>query len=991
MKTRPKAIQSKKIRIENIHEKIPGRVRYSVSRLYRRPQLAAWVQSELMLQPGIHSSSVNPITATVLVLYDPRHLTSKRTKGLLRRVLRDGIANRGKKKGKVALRQSSSPSWYSMTPEQVERHLRTSQEIGLTRAEARVRLKTTGQNRLPGPPPASQFSLFYGQFTTFPVLLLMGASVFSVLTGGLMDAGMILAVVLLNGTIGYLTESTAEKTIRSLIREHQNRCQVMRNGKRIWISKNDLVPGDLLLLLPGTAIPADARLIRAHHLSVDESILTGESLPASKSADVIHDTAPSLGDQRCMVFRGTQVTGGSGKAIVVRTGVATEMGQVQLLTGQTSQPETPLQRQLRHLGDQMVVYSLLVSTLVLIVGLLRRHPFGQILRTSTSLAIAAIPESLPTIATTTLAQGIKTLEKEGVIVRHLEALEALGAIDTLCLDKTGTITLNQMSIVRVATYRQEYFKDSLKKMNADEDALDLCRVAVLCNEASLVRLSKETPGSSTELSLLRMASDIGLNEVEIRKNCPAFTTRYRSENRSFMSTFHRDPQGYQWIATKGRPDQVLNLCTRIQVGGRVLPLKERERQQILAQNQEMALQGLRVLGFAYRQAKIKDGVAKEERLIWLGLAGLEDPIRPRIEDWIQEIQKAQIRTVMITGDQSATAYSVGKNLRLNGNEKLSVMNSSELSYLRGVERKQKIRKVHVFSRVNPSDKLEIVRALQSLDQVVGMIGDGINDGPALKVADVGIALGKGGAEVTSKVADIILLQDQLEKVLLAIREGRRIQDDIKKAVDYILTQNFAEMFFTLFSIILGMGEPLTPMQLLWVNLVTDIFPELALAQEPAESDVLQRPPSHATTRFLNEQDLRKILFESGVLTFATLGSYFYARQKHGMSGAAKTQAFLTLISSSLLYTVTARSKRSTWLEHYTLPENVYIPWAVGAGFAAEGLATVLPMLKKALGTERVTGGDLLIGAVSSIAPLFIIEFSKVIRGVLSDGTTTRAA
>ena len=977
-----------------LHAAVPGRIRLKVPLIYRAYDRADRLRVELLNVSGVKEVTTNVLTENVLVLYDLNRINQEKLQKKIARLIRSKnmktprrLSTPGALPGSL---EEVAKTWYHTAPGELAAAFQTSLDQGLSPSQAETRLKEEGLNLLSFPPRRSGLSILSGQLNNFPVMLLVGSAVISALTVGLADAAVIFGVVVINTAIGYVTESSAEKVIGSLSTPKFNqKVTLIRGGLQQRIPVSEIVRGDLVLLTPGMMIPADARVIYSDHLSVDESILTGESHPIVKNTDPMPQPDLALGDQINMIFCGTTVVGGSGRAIIVETGSQTEIGRIQQLMGETPQPETPLQIQLRHLGNQVVFASLAFSLTIIVMGLLKGRRFIEILRVSTSLAIAAIPESLPTIATTTLARGMRTLEDQGVLVRHLDALETLGGIDVICLDKTGTLTLNQMTVTEIITSAGRFVvtsdgffqRDKKVQVNRFPVLNELIQIVTLCNEATLVERGKkpQSLGSSTEQALLRLSELAGLDPRAIRNSYRRVATRYRTENRSYMTTVHSlvskpgTPKKRKMIATKGRPDEVLALCAFYFKGGAICPLTAETRRAISLENEGMAARALRVLGVSYKELGENQPVTENE-MIWVGLVGMADPIRPELKHWIEKIHLAGIRTVMITGDQRPTAEAIGRALNLSDGEDLRVIDSSLLQ--EETFDFQNANRVHVFSRVSPADKLKIVKFLQSNGQVVAMLGDGINDGPALKIADVGIAMGAKGAEIASKAADIILLNDDLGKLVLALQEGRRIQDDIKKAVDYILVQNSAEILFTFLLVTLGLGEPLTPMQFLWMNLVTDLFPELALAQEPSEPGIMLRKPIHAENRLFGPKDIRRMTFDASALTFSTLITYLYAQRIRGRNERAQTIAFLTLVSGSLLYTVSARSEHSTLFGKEHLPPNKYIPLSVGAGFFAEGLAVGLPSLRSLLGTTSVGLTDLFLSGAGALLPQVIIELAK---------------
>lgn len=473
----------------------------------------------------------------------------------------------------------------------------------------------------------------------------------------------------------------------------------------------------------------------------------------------------------------------------------------------------------------------------------------------------------------------------------------------------------------------------------------------------------------------RFAIDTDINPSQLRKHYPLLSVRYRSEHRRLMTTYHRMPGEKILMATKGSPNEVLARCDFYMKNGELFKLAEQDRLRILTENNRLAEQALRILGVAFRESEAihKDG---EHHMVWVGLVGLTDPIRPGIHRLIEQFHRAGIRTIMITGDQSATALAVGKTLKIGGDHEPEIIDSTRLETIDLKTLSELASRAHIFSRVSPSHKLKIVQALQTSGKIVAMTGDGINDGPALKIADIGVAMGGNGSDTARKVADAILTQDNLTSLIFAVKEGRNVHEDIRKAVAYIVSQNLSEMLFTFLAILSGLGEPLTPMQLLWVNLVTDIFPELALSQDPPESDLMARQPFNPEVPLVTQTDLRKLMMQSLILTSASLGSYYYGIKKYGIGPRSKTLGFMTLNTASLLHTVSSRSDKTSIFDRTRLPENLFIPLSMGTGFIAEIAAILVPRLRTFLKTEELSVSDLCVSGIGAIIPFFIIESIK---------------
>jgi Ca2+-transporting ATPase len=829
----------------------------------------------------------------------------------------------------------SSPAWHLLAARDVVQALNSSPVSGLSPEEASMRLRANGPNVLPTRSARSGVLALLDQLQTLPVTLLLSSAVLSVATGALGDAIAIVTVVMLNAAIGFEAERQAESRIAALLTTARLIGRVWRDGQLVDVPAEGVVAGDLLLLTPGSQIVADARVVRAHGLRLDESTLTGESFPIQKTSARIGDRP--MADRTNMVYRGTVVTGGDALAVVVGTGMQTEIGMLQRLVQEATAPETPLQKQLRELGTQQVWIASALSAAVFVTGVLRRFSILEMLKSAVSLAVAAIPEGLPVVATTALASGLNAMVRDGVLVRRLSAIETLGAVEIACLDKTGTLTLNRMSVVSVFTGMRNFDVVDGRVMNGgdppsatDPQLRRLFDVCVLCSEVAAGGNGTPTVRSSTETALLDMAVASGADAESLADLYPLRKSRSRTDNRSYMVTWHGSPSG-TFIAIKGSPLQVLRLCTHHLYDGDVRQLSAADRRSIHSENSRLAAQAIRVLGLAYLEAD-RETASFNGGAVWVGLVGMSDPMRPQMPEFVRELRHAGITPIMTTGDQLETARAIGKHLKLDLDHE-------------------------VYSRVNPSDKLQIVQQFQRAGRVVAMTGDGINDAPALKAADVGVTLGQSGTDVAQDVADVVLATDDVTTLIAAIREGRRVGDNVTRAIHYMTATNLSEMLVMFGSIACGLGQPLSTRQLLWINLLSDVFPELAFAIEPAHGDLLGRPPRAANTPVISRADYQMLVTESGIISAAGLTAYAYGVARYGIGPRSSTIGFVTLAAAQLLHALTVRGSSAD-----TQRRRGLVGEATGVGLGIVMASQIMPRAGQTLGVIRLGPADFVVGA-----------------------------
>ena len=955
-----------------VHTAVPGRARFSVAGLKRNDRVKLVLETGLAGR-GIRSVSASTSTGTVLVLYETGHDLVEITRRL-------GDAAERALDPETGDPSFSRPCWHAMDADDAVDAVK-SRPSGLSEPEARARLAATGANTIPPIRGRTQLEILVSQVRSIPVAFLAAGALMSVATGGLLDAAIILGVIGLNGLIGFVAESRAEETIGSLRESRAPVSRVMRDGREREVPAEELVPGDAIELRRDEVIPADARVIWANRLTVNEAVLTGESIPMAKAANVVAPQSAPIAERHNMVFRGTVVTGGAGRAVVTATGPYTELGRIQSLLDSKDQPATPLQRQLDTLGYQLVFGSAAACGLFGLIGLIRG--FGQLslLKTLISLAVAAFPEGLPTLATTTLALAIQDLRRGGIIVRRLGAVEALASVDVACFDKTGTLTRNEMCVVRLywnemrARLVDEQLQTdsgSIVDSMTDRELARLLELAILCNDVELSdAASGDANGSATEVALVRAAIRAGLDIEAVRARHQRRATVERAEDRRYMVTVHDAAADQKLVIVKGDPGEVLALCRWHLRNAVVTPLALEDRRTIEAENLAMAEAALRVLGIAYRSACAEDrGTRIEQEFIWAGLVGMADPIRNGASNLIDAFRRAGITSIMLTGDQQATAAAIAAELGLSNGGREEIVEAGRLDdFLAAPDANGGLPRV--FARVAPGQKLQLVKKLQASGMSVAMIGDGVNDTPPLRAADIGIALGRSGVEAARGIADVVLLEDSLGSLTDAVEHGRVVAINIRKAIRYLVATNLSEVIFMLAAAAAGRAYPLSPIQLLWINLLTDVLPALGLAMEPPARDLMSRPPRDRDEPVIAAAEFGTLARDASLIAASAFVAQACSARLNGSGQTSQTVGFSSLVAAQLFYAFACRSRRGSLLEDRTLP-NPFFFGALGSAFAAQTAALFVPGLRNLFG-PALGIGDFGISLAAGAAPLLAIE------------------
>jgi len=955
---------------------VPGRVRFRVTALKGQERLASSLAERVGADVAIRTAQASAITGSVLVRFDPVRLDTRTVTDLVLRQVRALTNGHHRSNGH---HPATEMAWHTLSGADVVHRLTTSPQRGLSTAEAGGRLDAVGGNRLPVPEPKTTLDIIAGHVSSLPVLLLGAAAGLSLVSGAPLEAAAILAVVIANGAIGYLTERRVERILTSLQDTREQRAFALRDGVEVILPAAAIVPGDVILLRAGHDVPADARVLRADGLAVDESALTGESVPVAKGIAAIVSSNGALAERANMVYAGTVVTEGSGLAVVTGTGRHTELGRVRALVAETSAPTTPLEHQLERTGRRLVGLSLGACAAALGLGLLRGVPVLEMLRSAVSLAVAAVPEGLPAVATTTLALGMDRMMRRGTLVRRLAAVESLGAITVICVDKTGTLTENRMTVDSWWAGGREYARDEAGAARSDDPALARAMsIAVLCNEAELGANGAETIGSSTESALLEAAREAGLDYRAERARYPMREVRRRRDGDHWMATMHEVGPEATLMVMKGAPEQVLARADSWIRAGRPQPLHARDRREILAVSDGLATRGLRLLALAFKAGEVLEEPVYEG-LVLAGLVAFTDPIRPGVPAAIRACRRAGIRPVVITGDHSRTAAAVYGELG-RGDGPARICDASHLSDVGAEELRTLVRDVDVFARVSPRDKYRIVRALRAGGEVVAMTGDGINDAAALRAADVGVAMGERGTDVARDVADVVLVGDDFGGIVAAIEQGRTIHTNIGKSLRFLLATNVSEILVTLGGLAVGIPRPMSAMQFLWINLLSDVAPALALAVEPAEAGVMSEPPRDPSAPMLSRAALVEIGRDASILAGTTLAAHAVGLARYGAGPRATSVAFSTLTASQLVHALTYRSQRSGAGSRVLLG-------TVAATLGLQVGAMALPPLRGILGLTPLGLGDWALVGAGAALPFVVNELARGGRSIETPAPT----
>lgn len=985
---------------------LPGRIRLVIPGLYRNKAMAGNLEKYFLVFNGVEKVQANVKTGKILIYFNEKLISFPTIIQHLKEIFLLPPAQREvASTSTIALLPSAEKNlipWYSITGEECAYALGSNSITGLNNEKAAALLESSGPNLLTQKKEISFWQLLFDQFKGFMVKLMLGAAGISFLLGEVVDGGTILAIVLVEGVIGVIQEYKAEKSLSALKDLTAPTACVCRNGQEISIPAKELVPGDIIILETGDHVPADARLLESVNLETVESALTGEASAVSKESLPVSQGYLGLGDQKNMVFMGTNVTQGRGRAVVVATGMETQIGQIAQMLNEIGDKDTPLQESLDKLAKNLTIGCLAVCSTIALIGVLRGRPLVEMARMGVALAVGAMPEGLSAIVTLAMAYGVQRMVRRNAIVRKLPAVENIGYTTVICSDKTGTLTKNEMTVKEIYTSNSHWevsgegylpdgkFKCKGKEVKPlqEEPLSKILSFSALCNNSKLLITEDnrwEVRGDPTEGALLVAAAKAGLTDQAISQSYSRFKEIPFDSNRRRMSVICQDKQNNYFLCTKGAPDTILELCANVHDKGGIKPLTSKEKKKILSYNEKMSKKALRVLALAYRplsQEIDQEGIHLEKDLVFVGLVGMSDPPRQEAKKALERCRQAGIKVVMITGDQENTATAIANELSLlDGGlvvtgEQLAAMSDEALTSI--------VDNIQVCTRTSPEQKLRIVRAFRKKRYIVAMTGDGVNDAPAIKESDIGIAMGKVGTDVTREASSITLTDDNFATIVMAVEEGRTIGQNIKKAISYILSGNLGEVISIFSAAAMGLPAPLVPCQILWINLVSEGIMSFTLVTDPTNPTVMDSPPSSPESNILGGALGKRIISRGISVGLANFGVFLGTLYLTGGNiPKARSIAFANLITSQLIHSLDYRIQKgkvkmeSLTTNKYLLP-SLMISTALLFGViyppATQAIFQTVPL--NLLDWGIVLGGALAVNFLDKIFAFFLRVYKK---------------
>ena len=876
-------------------------------------------------------------------------------------------------------------NWHSKAYDEILQMFGVNPEIGLNDEEVKNRQQKYGQNRLQAQKKKSVLELFVAQLKDWLIYVLFAAVVITLFMGEYIDAVIILAVIILNAVLGVIQEVRAGNAIEALQKMTHHKALVRRNGQIIEVDSEELAPGDIVILDAGRFIPADLRLIETANLQVEESALTGESVPSEKDASFILDASIPIGDRKNLAFMSSLVTYGRGVGVVVATGMNTEVGKIAGIINNEQQEKTPLEIRLNQLGKALGKLAIGICIFIFLIGILQGRDWIEMFLISVSLAVASIPEGLAAIVAVVLSIGVTAMSKRNAIIRRLPAVETLGSVNVICTDKTGTLTQNKMTVLKTFTFDEE--KDILRKQpnNVGKSTQFLAKAMILCSDASWD--GEKGTGDPTEIALLMLGDDVGLDRKKLAAESHRVAEYAFDSERKLMSTLIEE-NGTLTVYTKGAIDNLLKISTRVLVDGKIVPLTEEYRNSINKAVDFMSEMALRTLGAAFKPVnEIIESSEMEKDLILIGVVGMMDPPRPEVRDAIRKAKEAGITTVMITGDHKKTAFAIAKELHIADSES-QVLTGQELDEMTDEQLNNLIMNLRVFARVSPEHKVRIVRAYKANGNIVSMTGDGVNDAPSLNAADIGVAMGISGTDVAKDSSDMILVDDNFSTIVSAIEQGRNIYANIKKSVLFLLTCNLGEVLTMFIALISGMASPFLATQLLWINLLTDSLPALALGMDPSDPDVMKEKPRDPKESFFSHGAGVRSLVGGLLIGLVTLLSFVFGYWEKGFSPFdrsapdevvqyARTLAFITIISCQLFYSFNYRNEKKS-IFSVGIFSNKYLLGAIFGGLALQLLVVLITPVRQAFKLQLIDLQAWIVVIVSGLLPLICTEIYKFV-------------